>query len=176
MKRGLAAVVVALAGVGGQVSPACPSQAMTPVAELRELVKSAEAIIAADIVQVDDRATAVDGPLILEAKVLAALKGGVRIGQTVRTWEAAQVAGNYSVGQWRLLLLRRQRPIEPYHRDAAWWNMPIAIEVSIEKTAVDQLTVEALEEWLDSQITTRPPMPAVEIQSRGPAMIASSWT
>ena len=48
---------------------------MTPVAGFRELLKSAEAVAVVEILRVDDRATAADGPLILNMKVLAVPKG-----------------------------------------------------------------------------------------------------
>jgi hypothetical protein len=167
MRTGAAAVAVAIAVVGGQTLPVRASQVSPPVAGLRELLESAEVIVAAEIAQVDDRATAVDGPLILAATVLAVVKGRVRVGETLRTWEAAQVAGTYGVGQQRLLLLKRQRPVRPYHQGAAWWNMPVGVDVAVEKAGFDALTLEALRAWLD-QLGADRAMPAVEIAPRAP--------
>ncbi len=166
MKKGFAGVLIVLAGVGGKVLTAGATQ-LTPVAGFRALMKPAETVVAVEILRVDNRATAADGPLILEVKVLAVPKGRVTVGQTLRTWEAAQVAGTYRTGQRRLLLLKRQRAIEPYHRKAAWWNMPIGLEVFIEDTAFDQLTLEALQKWLDELIAPEPAVPGVEIHRRG---------
>lgn len=72
---------------------------LTPVAGLRVLMKSTETVVAVEILRVDNRSTAADGPLILEVKVLAVPKGSVTVGQTLRTWEAVQVAGTYRTGQ-----------------------------------------------------------------------------
>ncbi len=155
-----------LALVGGQMITAGAKQ-LTPVAGLRELLKSAEAVAVVEILRVDNRATAADGPLILEVKVLAVPKGRLTVGQTLRTWESAWVAGTYRVGQWRLLLLKQQRVVEPYHRKAAWWNMPIGLEVYIEEASVNQVTLEALQKWLDELIAPEPAAPRVEIHRRG---------
>ncbi len=68
MKKGFAGVLIVLAGVGGQVLTAGATQ-LTPVAGFRALMKSAETVVAVEILRVDNRATAADGPLILEVKV-----------------------------------------------------------------------------------------------------------
>ena len=94
MKKGFAGVLIVLAAVGGQVLTAAAKQ-LTPVTGFREMLKSAEAVAVVEILRVDNRATAVDGPLILEVKVLAVPKGRVTVGQTLRTWESAWVAGTY---------------------------------------------------------------------------------
>ena len=166
MSKGFAGILIVLAAVGGQVLTAGATQ-LIPVAGLRELLKSAEAVAVVEILRVDNSATAADGPLILEVKVLAAPKGRVTVGQTLRTWESAWVAGTYSIGQRRLLLLKRQHMVEPYHRKAAWWNMPIGLEVFIEDAFLDQLTLETLQKWLDELISPEPAMPRVEIHRRG---------
>ncbi len=158
--------MIVFAAVAGQVLTAGATQ-LTPVAGFRELLKSAEAVAAVEILKVDNRATAADGPLILEVKVLAVPKGRVTVGQTLRTWESAWVAGTYSTGQRRLLLLKRQHLVEPYHRKATWWNMPIGLEVFIEGESLDQLSLEALQKWLDGLIAPEPAMPRVEIHRRG---------
>ena len=166
MNQGFAGILIVIAAVGGQVLTAGATQ-LTPVAGFRELLKSAEAVAAVKILKVDNRATAADGPLILEVKVLAVPKGRVTVGQTLRTWESAWIAGTYRTGQRRLLLLKRQREVEPYHRKAAWWNMPIGLEVFIEDAFLDQLTLETLQKWLDELISPEPAMPRVEIHRRG---------
>ena len=166
MNKGFAGMLIVLAAMGGQVLTAGATQ-LIPTAGFRELLKSAEAVAVVEILRVDNSATAADGPLILEVKVLAAPKGRVTVGQTLRTWESAWVAGTYRTGQQRLLLLKRQHVVEPYHRKAAWWNMPIGLEVFIEAAWLDQLTLEALQKWLDELISPEPAMPRVEIHRRG---------
>ncbi len=84
MKKGFAGVLIVLAGVGGQLLTAGASQ-LTPVAGFRPLLKLAETVVAVEIFRVDNRATAADGPLILEVKVLAVPKGRVTVGQMLRT-------------------------------------------------------------------------------------------
>jgi hypothetical protein len=140
---------------------------LTPIAGLQTLLDSAEAVVAAEILHVDDSATAVDGPLILEVKVLAVPKGRVSVGQTLRLWEAAQMAGTYHAGERRLLLLKPQRPIEPYHRRAAWWNMPCGLAVFIKDAAPDRLTLDALRQWLHEIAAVERAVPAVDIRRHG---------
>ena len=152
-------------GTEAESRVAAPSL-LTPVAGFREMLKSAEAVVVVEILSVDNSATAWDGPLILEVKALAAPKGRVTVGRTLRTWESARVAGTYSAGQRRLLLLKRQRVVEPYHRKAAWWNTPIGLEVFIEDTALDQVTLEALKAWLNELTVPKPAAPRVEIHRR----------
>ena len=166
MNKGFAGILIVLAAVVGQVLTAGATQ-LTPLAGFRELLKSAEAVAAVEILRVDNSATAADGSLILEVKVLAAPKGRMTVGQTLRTWESAWVAGTYRTGQRRLLLLQRQHVVEPYHRKAAWWNMPIDLEVFIEGASLDQFTLETLQMWLDELIAPEPAMPRVEIRRRG---------
>ena len=115
MNQGFAGSLIVVAAVGGQVLTAGATQ-LTPVAGFRELLKSAEAVAAVKILKVDNRATAADGPLILEVKVLAVPKGRVTVGQTLRTWESAWVAGTYRTGQRRREQVGREEPRQPQGR------------------------------------------------------------
>jgi hypothetical protein len=77
------------------------------------------------------------------------------------------MAGAYHAGERWLLLLKRQIPIEPYHRKAAWWNLPTGVSVSIEEASLGQLTLGALRQWLRELITAERAAPAVDIRRQG---------
>lgn len=84
MNKGFAGILIVLAAVGGQVLTAGATQ-LIPVAGLRELLKSAEVVAVVEILRVDNSATAADGPLILEVKVLA-LKFGENVYVLIPLW------------------------------------------------------------------------------------------
>jgi hypothetical protein len=149
-----------------QVAPAGSSQ-LTPVAGFGVLLESAEAVAAVEVLRVDESATPADGPLILDVKVLAVAKGAVSVGEALRTWEAPQVAGVYRAGERRLLLLKRQHPIEAYHRKAAWWIIPTSLAVFVEDGSLDQITLDALRKWLHGLTTRRDAAPRVDIRRHG---------
>ena len=140
---------------------------MTPLAGLDYYLDTAEVVVAAEVVSVDRTATEADGPLIVEMKALTVPKGRVAVGQTLRTWEAAQVAGTYRVGERRLFLLKRQVPIEPYHRNAVWWNVRgVDLDVFVEEISPEAFTLDALHQWLHELMAVGRLIPSIDIRLR----------
>ncbi len=79
----------------------------------------AEAIAAVEILRTDYKATAADGPMYGDARVLAVVKGSLPRGAPLRFGETAWCGPTYQVGDLRILFLRRLTS-RAYFSAASW--------------------------------------------------------
>jgi len=82
-------------------------QVLTGPAEatLASLIPAAVVIVAAQISDTDYSQTPSDGPMTAHARVLSAVKGGLKKGQSFRFTETAWVGPNYQTGEIRILFM-----------------------------------------------------------------------
>ncbi|MGH7485457.1 MAG: hypothetical protein ACREMY_07600 [bacterium] len=74
-------------------------------AGLADLIPAADVIVVAQISEADYSRTPSDGPMIAHAKVMNALKGRLKDGQSFEFTETAWVGPSYQTGEVRLLFL-----------------------------------------------------------------------
>ncbi len=87
--------------------------------ELSQLIPDADVIVAVEILRTDYRATAADGPMYADAKILKVIKGQLARNKTLRFGESGWWSPTYEVGEYRILFLKRVRSKE-YYSLAHW--------------------------------------------------------
>jgi hypothetical protein len=88
-------------------------------AGLTKLISDADAIVAVEILKTDYTATAADGPMYAEAKVLRVIKGPLGINSTLWFGESGWWGPTYSAGERRVLFLQRVTSTD-YYSSARW--------------------------------------------------------
>jgi hypothetical protein len=163
VKFAAAILLLTVAALAGP-APIARAKSLPLLAAVDTYLDSAEIVVAAEIASIDDSATATDGPRTLTVRILAVAKGKVRVGQTLRVGEAAQLAGNYRLGERRLLMLNQPTSPQQHRRRAEWWNIPTGLEITIEPSALEEFTFEAIQEWVRRLAAAEHTAPAVEVR------------
>lgn len=123
-----------------------------------DLINTAEAVVAVEILSTDYTATPSDGPMKAEAKILKVVKGALTTGKKFDFWETAWVGPSYQKGEYRILFLEQAKPPEPGMR-ARWWivsNLYARTDFFIEKDSVAALSAESLGSFLKGIQETSP--------------------
>ncbi len=84
--------------------------------DLDELINGADAVVAVEILSVDYTATAADGPMYANARVLKVLKGNVPKSWRLRFGESAWWSPTYKKGERRIVFLDRNGSGEGYYK------------------------------------------------------------
>ena len=138
-----------------------PLSAQAAPAGLNNLVSEADAIAVVEIVSTDYSATAADGPMYAEAKVLRVIKGGVRAAQRIRFGASAWVGPTFRAGERRIVLFKAIPAQHGYYRKARWASLEAGkIDLFIVDKAIAKCTTEGLSEFLRRQEDTPPPRKA----------------
>jgi len=138
-----------------------PLSAQTAAAGLGDLVAKADTIAVVDILSADYSATAADGPMYAEAKVLKVIKGKVRATQRIRFGASAWVGPAFQAGERRIVLLEAVPAGHDYYRKARWASLEAGkIDLFIADKAIEKCTTGALLEFLKRQEATPPPRKA----------------
>jgi hypothetical protein len=138
-----------------------PLAAQVVPAGLRDLVSEADAIAVVEVVSIDYSATASDGPMYAEAKVIKAIKGGVRAARRIRFGASAWVGPTFREGERRIVLLTAVSAQHGYYAKARWASLEAGkIDLFIADEAIVKCTTKALSEFLKRQEDTRPPRKA----------------
>ena len=135
-----------------------PLYAQAGPAGLSHLVSEADAIAVVEIVSTDYSATAADGPMYAEAKVLRAIKGGVRAAQRIRFGASAWFGPTFWAGERRIVFFEAIPMQHSHYREARWASLEAGkIDLFVADTAIAKCTTEALSELLDGQEHALPP-------------------
>ncbi len=141
-------VLLATAAVLAVLSPPAPAagQPGDPAA----IIAGADAIVAAEIVDTDYTATASDGPLYADAKILGMAKGPFTPGDTLKFGESAWCGPDYERKDRRILFLQRVTSRE-YFRAASWSTVcrpGDRLNVFFASEALSRLSLPALQTFL----------------------------
>jgi hypothetical protein len=112
---------------------------------LASLIPSAQVIVVAEISSTDYSRTPSDGPMIAQALVLSAIKGGLKKGRSFTFTETAWVGPDYQKGEVRILFIE---PAEP----GSWRilsNLYAKTSFFIERVAIPLLDLSSLRAVLD---------------------------
>lgn len=90
-----------------------------PAAHSSALLSEADAVAAVEILRTDYTATAADGPMYAEARVIAAVKGAVPRAAQLKFGESGWCSPTYEVGDLRILFLKRVT-FREYFTAARW--------------------------------------------------------
>jgi hypothetical protein len=109
--------------------------------------EQADLIAAVEILNVDYSATASDGPMVAEARLLKLVKGSGS--RTIRFGASAWLGPNYQRGDRRILFLRRTAPADAYFRNANWSSLETGkLNLFITEEAVQSLRYDSLTAFL----------------------------
>jgi hypothetical protein len=131
------AVVLLLSALNG-ASASCATRTESGV-----WWEQADLIAAVEILNVDYSATASDGPMVAEARLLKLVKGsGPR---TIRFGASAWLGPNYQKGDRRILFLQRTAPADAYFRNANWSSLETGkLNLFVTEEAVQRLRYDSL--------------------------------
>jgi hypothetical protein len=105
-KKLLIRILIAIVLLQVLTGPAEAQQQTT----LASLIPAADVIVAGQISDTDYSQTPSDGPMTAHARVLSAVKGGLKKGQSFRFTETAWVGPNYQTGEIRILFMESAGP------------------------------------------------------------------
>lgn len=135
-----------------------PLYAQAGPAGLSHLVSEADAIAVVEIVSTDYSATAADGPMYAEAKVLRGIKGGVRAAQRIRFGASAWLGPTFRASERRIVFLAAIPAQHSYYREARWASLEAGrIDLFIADKAIAECSTKALSEFLAGQDHALPP-------------------
>jgi hypothetical protein len=105
--------------------------------------EQADLIAAVEILNVDYSATASDGPMVAEARLLKLAKGSGS--RTIRFGASAWLGPNYQKGDRRILFLQRTAPADSYFRNANWISLETGkLNLFVTEEAVQSLRYDSL--------------------------------
>jgi hypothetical protein len=103
----------------------------------------ADLIAAVEILNVDYSATASDGPMVAEARLLKLAKGSGS--RTIRFGASAWLGPNYRKGDRRILFLQRRTPADAYFRNANWISLETGkLNLFVKEEAAQSLRYDSL--------------------------------
>jgi hypothetical protein len=109
--------------------------------------EQADLVAAVEILNVDYSATASDGPMVAEARLLKLVKGSGS--RTILFGASAWLGPNYQRGDRRILFLRRTAPADAYFRNANWSSLETGkLNLFITEEAVQSLRYDSLTAFL----------------------------
>lgn len=116
---------------------------------LAQLITDADAIVAVEILRTDYRATAADGPMYGDAKVLKVIKGRPALNNTLRFGESGWWGPTYTAGERRILFLKRVTSKE-YYSLARWATLHAdGIDFFFSMDSIQTLTSASLKSFLE---------------------------
>lgn len=138
---------------------------------LSGLVAEADAIAAVQIMRTDYTATAADGPMYAEARVLAVVKGSLARAGVLKFGETAWCGPDYREGDLRILFLRRVTSRE-YFAAASWatdCRPGGSLAVSFAPDALPLLSPTSLRVFLEDMqaLAQKPPRLKVVVAQQG---------
>ncbi len=133
-------------------SAIAPLSAQAAPAGLSDLVSEADAIAVVEILSTDYSATAADGPMYAEAKILKTVKGKIRATQRIYFGASAWVGPNFRAGERRIVFLQAVPARHEYYRKARWASLEAGkIDLFIAAEAVEKYTTKTLSDFLKGQ-------------------------
>ena len=119
--------------------------------QLEALIDEAEFVAAVRILSTDYRATAADGPMYADAKLLKVIKGDLSRAQRIHFGASAWVGPTYSAGQERIVFLARVAGGHGYYKNARWSSLEAGkVDLYLLHQEIDELLEATLREFLRS--------------------------
>ncbi len=174
VKRRAASVIVAVAMGLGICAGAVVARARE--AELTKLITDADAIVAAEILRTDYTATAADGPMYGEAKILKVIKGRLTHNSMLRFGASGWWSPTYKAGERRIIFLQRVTS-KDYYSSARWATLHAdGIDFFFSMDSIDALSGGSLRAFLRKiEDTHRTPL-KIQIVQKEPSVRILSVT
>ena len=117
--------------------------------QLEALIDEAEVVAVVTILSTDYRATAADGPMYADAKLLKVIKGELSRARRIHFGASAWVGPTYSAGEERIVLLARVAGGHGYYKNACWSSLEAGkVDLYFIHQAIDELSEATLREFL----------------------------
>ena len=134
-------IAAALFAVAASTSPSTQ--------QLEALIDEAEVVAAVRILSTDYRATAADGPMYADAKLLKVIKGRPSAKQTMRFGASAWVGPTYSAGQQRIVFLSPVAGGHAYYKNTRWSSLePGKVDLYAAPQTIGELSEDSLRKFL----------------------------
>ena len=131
--------------------------------QLEALIDEAEFVAAVRILSTDYRATAADGPMYADAKLLKVIKGDLSRAQRIHFGASAWVGPTYSAGQERIVFLAPVAGGHGYYKNARWSSLEAGkVDLYFLHQEIDELSEATLREFLRRLAHTGRPPPKLE--------------
>ena len=117
--------------------------------QLEALIDEAQVVAAVRILSTDYRATAADGPMYTDAKLLKLVKGSLSKAQRIHFGASAWVGPRYSGGEERIVFLAPVAGGHSYYKNAGWSSLEAGkVDLYAGRQAIEQLSEDALRKFL----------------------------
>jgi hypothetical protein len=138
-----------------------PPQLAADPAGLEGLLGEADAVVVVEILTTDYTATAADGPMYAEAKVIKSVKGSLRAKQTIRFGASGWVGPSYKAGERRVVFLDAMPAGHAYYAKARWASLDAGkLDLFIAAAAVEKCSLDALSAFLRGVTSKQSPQKA----------------
>jgi hypothetical protein len=133
---------------------------------LENLVAEADLIALVEILSTDYTATAADGPMYGDAKVLRVIKGEFA-SQPIHFGASAWVGPTYKKGQQRIVFFHRAPANHPYYQKARWSSIETGkLDLYFATSAFEECTKASLRNFLRRLQGAAPPTMSVTLTQR----------
>ena len=134
-------IAAALFGVAASAGPSTQ--------QLEALIDEAEVVAVVTILSTDYRATAADGPMYADAKLLKVIKGELSRARRIYFAASAWVGPTYSAGEERIVLLARVAGGHGYYKNARWSSLEAGkVDLYLIPQTIEELSEATLREFL----------------------------
>ena len=117
--------------------------------QVEALIDKAEFVAAVRILSTDYRATAADGPMYADAKVLKVIKGDLSRARQIYFGASAWVGPTHSAGQERIVFLATVAGGHGYYKNTRWSSLEAGkVDVYHNSQAIEELSEATLREFL----------------------------
>ena len=148
-------IAAALFGVAASAGPSTQ--------QLEALIDEAEVVAVVTILSTDYRATAADGPMYADAKLLKVIKGELSRARRIYFGASAWVGPTYSAGEERIVLLARVAGGHGYYKNTRWRSLEAGkVDLYFVRQAIDELSEATLREFLRRLAHTESSPPNLE--------------
>ena len=117
--------------------------------QLEALIDQAEVVAAVTILSTNYRATAADGPMYADAKLLKVIKGEPSRAQRIHFGASAWVGPTYSAGQERIVFLAPVTGGHGYYKNTRWSSLEAGkVDLYFARPAIEELSESTLRKFL----------------------------
>jgi hypothetical protein len=157
------------------LSSTIASPAEATAQSLENLVAEADLIALVEILSTDYTATAADGPMYGEARVLRVVKGRFASSQPIRFGASAWVGPTYKKGQQRIVFFHRVPANHPYYQKARWSSMETGkLDLYFATSAFEECTEASLRNFLRRLQGAAPPKMSMMLTRRAANILTLS--
>jgi len=141
------------------------------------LLPDSDAVVVAEIRGVPRTTISSEAPAVIEARVMAAVKGDLPPGELIAFLESKWCGPTYREGEQRLLFLKRGDPFDPTAPGSSLWSLcPVTgkLDCLVDRRDAGEVTPASVAAYLDAlgEVRSRPPRLQVVLRKDGADLLA----